>query len=138
MTESLRRLCVVLGIAGVLGPVILRAHHSGFEYAQTTVEIEGTLVSATWENPHVHFFVRAKDKKGATVTWDIEANSLTNLRGTDATPENMKVGDTVKVAGRPSRNAPRRIWVMNILTANGKEIVFGPGVKPRWVSIGPK
>ena len=65
-----------------------------------------------WQNPHVHFFVRAKDANGNVVTWDIEANSLSILRRTDATPDNLKVGDTVKVAGAPSRQAPNRMWAL--------------------------
>ena len=110
------------------------AHHSGSEYAQTTVEIEGTLLEVAWQNPHVHFFVRAKDANGNAVTWDIEANSLSILRRTDATPENLKVGDTVKVAGAPSRRAPNRMWAMNILAANGREILLGPGTRARWTT----
>ena len=85
-----------------------------------------------WQNPHVHFIVRAADPSGKMQTWDIEANSLSILRRTDATPENLKVGDTIKVAGSPSRRAPNRMWAMNILAANGREIVLGPGIKPRW------
>jgi len=115
----------------LMGSVGVGAHHSGSEYAQTTVEIEGVLQEVAWQNPHVHFFVRAKDEKGNLVTWDIEANSLSILRRTDATPENLKVGDTVKVAGAPSRRAPNRMWAMNILAANGREIVLGPGAPTR-------
>jgi hypothetical protein len=118
----------------ITGSVDVRAHHSGSEYAPNTVEIEGTLLEVAWQNPHVHFFVRAKDEKGNLVTWDIEANSLSILRRTDATPENLKVGDSVKVAGAPSRQAPNRMWAMNILAANGREIVLGPGMKPRWTA----
>jgi uncharacterized protein DUF6152 len=116
----------------VVASVAVRAHHSGFEYAQTTIEIEGTLVEASWKNPHVHFFVRAKDTTGKLTTWDIESNSLSMLSRTDATPENLKIGDTVKVAGKPSRSAPHKMWASNILTANGHEVVLGPGVRPRW------
>src|SRR5215470_10372226 len=100
---------VVVLLAGIaIGSVDLRAHHSGSEYARETIELEGTLLEVAWQNPHVHFFVRAKDEKGATVTWDIEANSLSILRRTDATPENLKVGDKVKVAGSPSRRERKR------------------------------
>jgi hypothetical protein len=116
----------------LMGSAGLRAHHSGSEYAQTTVEIEGVLQEVAWQNPHVHFFVRARDASGNVVTWDIEANSLSILRRTDANPDNLKVGDTVKVAGAPSRRAPNRMWAMNILAANGREIVLGPGAPPRW------
>jgi len=126
-------LIVVLACC-LMGSVGVYAHHSGSEYAQTTVEIEGVLQEVAWQNPHVHFFVRAKDEKGNLVTWDIEANSLSILRRTDATPENLKVGDTVKVAGAPSRRAPNRMWAMNILAANGREIVLGPGAPTRWTT----
>jgi uncharacterized protein DUF6152 len=112
----------------------LRAHHSGSEYDRTTVEIEGTLLEVAWQNPHVHFFVRAKDADGKETTWDIESNSLSILRRTDATPDNLKVGDKVKVAGAPSRRAVNRMWASNILAANGREIVLGPGLKPRWAT----
>ncbi|HKE82101.1 MAG TPA: DUF6152 family protein [Vicinamibacterales bacterium] len=125
---------VVVIACCLMGLVPVRAHHSGSEYTGETIEIEGTLLEVAWQNPHVHFFVRAKDQKGVTVTWDIEANSLSILRRTDATPENLKVGDKVKVAGSPSRRAPNRMWAMNILAANGKEIVLGPGIKPRWAT----
>jgi hypothetical protein len=46
----------------------------------------------------------------------------------------LKVGDTVKVAGAPSRRAPNRMWAMNILAANGREIVLGPGAQTRWTT----
>ena len=118
-----------------LAPVALDAHHSGSEYDRTIVEIEGELLEVAWQNPHVHFFVRAADQTGKMQTWDIEANSLSILRRTDATPENLKVGDRVKVAGSPSRRAPNRMWAMNILAANGREIVLGPGIKPRWQAV---
>ena len=135
MTRSLPGVvaCVAIGLC-VMRPAGVIAHHSGSEYARTTVEIEGTLLEVAWQNPHVHFFVRAKDDKGKDVTWDIEANSLSILRRTDATPENLKVGDRVKVAGSPSQRAPNRMWAMNILAANGKEIVLDPGGRPRWAA----
>jgi hypothetical protein len=116
-----------------IGSVDVRAHHSGSEYQRTTVEIEGVLQEVAWQNPHVHFFVRTKDASGKVVTWDIEANSLSILRRTDANPDNLKVGDTVKVAGAPSNRAANRMWASNILAANGREIVLGPGTPPRWV-----
>jgi hypothetical protein len=125
----------------LMGSVDVRAHHSGSEYARSTIEIEGTLQEVAWQNPHVHFFVRAKDANGGVVTWDIEANSLSILRRTDATPDNLKIGDTVKVAGAPSRQVPNRMWASNILAANGREIVLGPGIMPRWTkndAIGSK
>jgi len=117
---------ILIATAGVV------AHHSGSEYDRTTVEIEGTLVELVWQNPHVHFGVRTTDKDGKTAVWDIEANSLSILRRTDANPDNLKLGDRIKVAGAPSRQTPNKMWASNILPANGREVVLGPGIKPRW------
>lgn len=127
-----RRISCLVAVCLLLGQLGIGAHHSGSEYDRTTIEIQGQLLEVAWQNPHVHFIVQAADPSGKMQTWDIEANSLSILRRTDATPENLKVGDTIKVAGSPSRRAPNRMWAMNILAANGREIVLGPGIKPRW------
>ena len=126
----------VLAVWGVALGAGLRAHHSGSEYDRRTIEIEGRLVEVAWQNPHVHFLVRTTDPSGKPVIWDIEANSLSIMRRTDATPETLKVGDVIKVAGTPSRQNPTRMWAMNILAANGREIVLGPGIQPRWTYDG--
>ena len=123
---------IALALLLLVVPAVAQAHHSGSEYDRTTVEIEGTLVELVWQNPHVHFGVRTVDAKGKTVTWDIEANSLSILRRTDANPDNLKLGDRIKVAGAPSRQTPNKMWASNILPANGREVVLGPGTPPRW------
>ena len=122
----------VLALLILIAPAVARAHHSGSEYDRTTVEIEGTLVELVWQNPHVHFGVRTTGKDGKPVVWDIEANSLSILRRTDANPDNLKLGDRIKVAGAPSRQTPNKMWASNILPANGREVVLGPGIPPRW------
>jgi uncharacterized protein DUF6152 len=125
-------LAIVIALCG-FAPSKGYGHHSGSEYDRgNIVEVEGTLLEVAWQNPHVHFTVRSKDAGGKVITWDIEANSLSILRRTDATPENLKIGDTIKVAGAPSRRVPTRMWAMNIMPARGREIVLGPGIKPRW------
>jgi hypothetical protein len=116
----------------LLAPAMTLAHHSGSEYDRTTVEVEGTLVELVWQNPHVHFAVRTVDPSGKTVVWDVEANSLSILRRTDANPDNLKLGDRIKVAGAPSRQTPNKMWASNILPASGREVVLGPGIPPRW------
>jgi hypothetical protein len=110
------------------------AHHSGSEYEDDkTVEIEGTLVEVRWQNPHIRLRVRsAGDARSEPLTWDIEGTSLSVMRRTNATPEKLKVGDKVRVAGLPSRRAPNRMMGLNLLQADGSELVFFPGDRPRW------
>jgi hypothetical protein len=112
------------------------AHHSGSEYeGGKIVEIEGTLVDFRWGNPHVRFRVRSRvDAQGESTLWDIEGSSLSVLRRTNATPEKLHVGDKVRVAGEQSRRAPNRMFAHNLLQADGTELVFLPGARPRWAS----
>ena len=131
MTRTLA-LAVLAALGASLAGAALEAHHSGSEYDRRTIEVAGRLVEVAWQNPHVHFLVRATDPGGKAVTWDIEANSLSIMRRTDATPETLKVGDTIRVAGSPSRQVPNRMWATNILAADGREVVLGPGIPPRW------
>src|SRR5262245_15895826 len=72
------------------------------------------------------------DRNGRATIWDIESNSLSILRRTDATPENLKIGDTVKMAGWRSRRSSERLFVLNVLTKNGQELVLDRRAKPRW------
>jgi hypothetical protein len=75
MTRSPMRLFIFLAVTCcVIGPVVVRAHHSGSEYAQTTVEIEGTLLEVAWQNPHVHFFVARRTRRAPRSRGTSKAN----------------------------------------------------------------
>jgi hypothetical protein len=110
------------------------AHHSDAEYDfNKPVEIEGTLVDVRWQNPHIRLSVRSgTDAQGKPMIWEIEGSSLSVMRRTNATPEKLKVGDTVRVAGFRSKRAPNRMLADQVLQADGSELVFLPGVRPRW------
>jgi hypothetical protein len=114
------RIAVLTLLAALSSPQPAAAHHSGSEYESSQkVEIEGTLVALTWQNPHVHLTVRTRAEPGGQqVTWDIEANSLSVLRRTNATPEKLHIGDKVRVAGQPSARAPNRIFATGSSTAS--------------------
>jgi hypothetical protein len=131
-----RRLIGIVMLSAAVAPIALQAHHSGSEYDfDKTIEIAGTLVDVKWQNPHVRLSVRsANDAQGKSMTWDIEGSSLSVLRRTNATPEKLKTGDKVRVAGFASKKAPNRMLADNVLLADGTELVFMPGGRPRWAS----
>jgi hypothetical protein len=118
------------------------AHHSMSEYDfDKTVEIEGALVDVRWQNPHIRLSVRSgADTQGKPMIWEIEGSSLSVLRRMNVTPEKLKAGDTVRVFGYRSKKAPNRMVADNLLQGDGSELVFLPGVKPRWAkaAIGSK
>jgi hypothetical protein len=125
-----------LVLAMIASTAAVWAHHSGAEYdARRTLEIEGTLLEVKWQNPHIRISVRsAGDAQNEPMTWDIEGSSLSVMRRTNATPERFKVGGKVRVAGWPSRIAPNRMMALNLLQADGTELVFLPGGRPRWAN----
>jgi hypothetical protein len=62
-------LCIAAVVAALM-TVPAAAHHSYVEFdQQSTVEIEGTLVAAAWQNPHSRLTVALADG----TRWDIES-----------------------------------------------------------------
>ena len=129
------RLIALLAACGI--PLIGLAHHSYAEYdQQKTVEIEGILLKAAWQNPHLSLKVQGVDAGKHSVTWNIEGssvNALTRLAGVSL--EDFKVGTRVKVAGWPSKRAADRLFLTNLLSQNGRELVTWRYSKPRWTNL---
>src|SRR5215207_2775895 len=116
MTQS--SFCIPAAVA-VLMTAPVAAHHSYVEFnQQSTVEIEGTLVAAAWQNPHSRLTIAGADG----VRWDIESSAVNSLRRAGAPLELFDVGTKVKVAGWPSTRAASRLYGTNILSAGGKEL----------------
>jgi len=84
------------------------------------------------QNPHVHFYVEGVGTDGRAVTWDLESLSLNWLRRTNVPSELLKVGSEVKFAGWPSKRSPARIYSLNMLAADGQEILLFRSAKLRW------
>jgi hypothetical protein len=123
----------VIAAGCLLAATAVRAHHSYAEYDRTrTVEIEGTLSSASWENPHSHFRVEVAGADHRVAVWEVEGGALNYLRYNKAPLEAFKVGEQVKVAGWLSKELPGHMYATNMLSADGREIIMLGTVKPRW------
>jgi len=120
-------LCLAAAVAA-LTVIPARAHHSYVEFdQQRTVEIEGTLVAALWQNPHSRLTVAAADG----TRWDIESSAVNGLRRVGAPLDLYAVGTKVKVAGWPSTKATSRLFGTNILSSSGQELILFRA-PPRW------
>ena len=109
------------------------AHHSFSRFdASRMVEVEGELLSFSWRNPHIRFRIREINEAGDEVIWDLEGHSVSILRRTNASPEGLKTGDRIRIAGWPTVRSSTEIFVHNLMTSDGREIVFGAPAKPRW------
>jgi uncharacterized protein DUF6152 len=104
------------------------AHHSYTEFDdKQTIEVEGTLTTASWQNPHANLTVRTLD--GRTV--QVETAGVNYLRRVDAPLELYAIGSSVKVAGWPSKRSSSRMYGTNILSSDGQELVLWR-TAPRW------
>ena len=109
-------------------PFIANAHHSYAEFDdKQIVEIEGTLTTARWQNPHARLVVQTADGRD----WEIETAPASYLRHSAAPLDLYTVGSSVKVAGWPSKRSSVRMYGTNILSSSGKELVLWRA-KPRW------
>jgi hypothetical protein len=115
---------VVLAVLPSLGA----AHHSYTEFDdQQIVEIEGTLTTARWQNPHARLIVQTADGR----EWEIETSPLNYFQRSRAPLDLYTVGSSVKVAGWPSKRSSVRMYGTNILSSAGQELVLWRA-PPRW------
>jgi len=111
------------------------AHHSTAEYdAGAIAEARGEVVSVLWRNPHVRFQVSTKAIDGNEQLWEIESADLTRLDRAGLPRDLLKVGDVITFAGNPSTRTTRRMYVTNLMVADGREILLRGNVKPRWAA----
>jgi len=94
--------------------------------------VEGELLEYTWRNPHVSFKLSEIDAAGRERIWQIESNSLSILRRTNVSPEHLKKGDKIRVAGWTTRRPSNELFIHNLLTPDGQEMLLGTGAEPRW------
>jgi hypothetical protein len=108
----------------------LFAHH-GFtvEYDSSNCStVTGTLTRLQWENPHVYFYVDAKDASGNPASWAFEAVSLEWLKrvGTTRRDFSDNIGKTVAVRACMARNGTKNRGAAETLKLeDGRTITVG-------------
>jgi hypothetical protein len=120
--------------AAALAPAASAHHSTALVYNRDgpLVEADGVITEVAWVNPHVRFKMRGAGADGVERVWDIETNSVSNVSRFGLTAELVAVGNRVKVAGNGGRVADDVLWLTNMMLPNGREILFGPAVQPRW------
>ena len=109
------------------------AHHSYSEYDdQQIVEIEGTLAKVAMQNPHVHFYVEGVGADGRADHLGLGKHFAELAARTKIPPELLKFGSQVKFAGWPSKRSPARMYSLNMLAADGQEILLFRTATLRW------
>lgn len=123
---------LLFGLSAV--PPAASAHHSvSYEYDVTSVtELEGDVTRVLWDNPHVRFTVKGRNDRGREALWEVATSSVSILRRMGISPDILKVGDRVRVAGNPARRGLTEVLAHNVFLPNGQEVILTPGAATRW------
>ena len=96
------------------------AHHSLSPYAMAELRnIEGTVKSFDWSNPHVRINLMVPDANGGASQWEFEGGSPGRLTSGGFTKDVISPGDKITVAYNPRRDHTTGGFFIAV-TANGK------------------
>ena len=115
-------------------PLAALAHHSTANFSDDFIELEGSITTVAWHNPHVEFTLATADDVGEPAVWRLISNSLYDLKRAGITREHLNVGEKVKIAGHPSELEAHVALATNMLRADGTEVVMRRDAEPYWAT----
>jgi hypothetical protein len=110
------------------------AHHAVNARYNTAalIEVEGEVTEVLIRNPHSQLSVRRVGDNGAIENWTMATTAVSNMRRWQIDPSFVQIGDTVRVAGHPSRLEEHDLYFTNLLTAGGQEVLLERRATPIW------
>jgi len=124
---------LLLVLCGLTATLDASAHHSVAFYSNDKIELTGEITRIDWQNPHIQFGLRATSETGVAKDWKLESSAIFLREKDGVTRELFRVGDRVKVAGRPSSSDPAALLVTNMLLPDGREAPMWPNTTARFV-----
>ena len=122
------RFCALVTVWLLCSAVQSFAHHSfAAEYDEKKVmTIKGVVTKLEWTNPHVRFYVDAKDEKGAVINWDLELMSVNTLSRAGWDRHTLKVGDQVSVTFYLAKDGSNRGNARgSVVLGDGRKVFAG-------------
>jgi hypothetical protein len=125
-------------------PPISWAHHSIAFYSPDKIELAGELTRIVWQNPHIQFRLRTVDGDGTEKIWNLESSATFLREKEGVTRDLFRVGDAVKVLGRPSPRDASALLVTNMLLPDGREAPMWPNTTAhfvgadKWIAADPQ
>ncbi len=117
------RLTLALAALLLAAPA-LSAHHSFVaEYdGSRPVKVTGVVTKVEWTNPHIWFYVDARDEGGKVVNWGFSGGSPGILMRRGISRTAMKVGDVVVVEGFRARDGSNNASGGRVTFADGRQV----------------
>lgn len=121
---------IVALVVGLLGPVVVVAHHSvgSFYDSGTTSRLEGTVASVQWANPHIRFTVEAMNENGEPEVWRVESGALNSLERQGVSRDVLTVGAPITVIGHASRRGRNEMVAASVDLPSGENVVLWSGL----------
>jgi uncharacterized protein DUF6152 len=109
------------------------AHHSiAAEFdTRDTVTLTGVFTKIDWINPHIYFYIDAKDDSGNVTRWAMESYPTGFFHRAGITRDLFKTGDTVTVVLYRPKDGTRNMGYLKEMTLpSGRKIEFDNGRPP--------
>jgi hypothetical protein len=109
------------------------AHHTiAAEFdTRETVTLTGVFTKIDWINPHIYFYLDAKDDGGNVTKWAMESYPTGFFHRAGITRDLFKVGDTVTaVLYRPKDGTKNLGYLKEMVLPSGRKIEFDNGRPP--------
>lgn len=122
----------VAAICAVCCAVPVLAHHShgNYDLSKWTV-MEGKVRQVVLIVPHSIVYLDVKDEKGESGTWALEATNPQGIRLRGVKPEDVRVGDTIKVRCHLLRDGAKGC-LLGFVTPMHGDMARGHGVEKEW------
>lgn len=115
----------VIALSGLTGTSVFAHHSFAAEFdASKAIRITGTLSKVEWTNPHIYFYLDAKDEQGNVVRWTCESGAPGALSRRGFKRGDLKLGATIVVDGYRAKNGANLVDARRVTLADGR-IVSG-------------
>jgi Cu/Ag efflux protein CusF len=118
---------VLLAASLIVGTVgTASAHHSGAAYDDNRQQqLEGTVKSVNWTNPHITFVVDKDAKAGEPAkTWVFEVSSPGVLTRSGWSKRSLQAGDHAIFSFAPLRTGSAGGYLTKVTLSDGRELAF--------------
>src|SRR5262247_1509206 len=120
----MKKTLLILAAVAVASSGRVLAHHSfAAEFdASKAIRVTGTLTKVEWTNPHIYFYLDAKDDQGAVVKWTCESGAPGALSRRGFKRGDLKLGDTIVVDGYQAKNGSNLMDARRVTLADGRNV----------------